>query len=61
MGLPRSGFEEEDGGALSQRRSGFCEGCDRGHGVQAQIAAFSMAVYFQDLNVDERVALTMGV
>ena len=36
----------------------FVEGVTKGTVSEAQIAAFSMAVFFQDLSVDERVALT---
>ena len=39
----------------------FVEGVTKGTVSEAQIAAFSMAVFFQDLSVDERVALTLAV
>ena len=34
---------------------------DFGEVTEAQIAAMSMAIYFQDLSVDERVSLTLAV
>ena len=37
------------------------EGVTTGAVSEAQIAAFAMAVYFQDLTVQERVELTLAV
>ena len=63
VGLPQEWIRKKrDGGVLSHEEiQAFVKGVTAGTVSEAQIAAFSMAVYFQDLNVDERVALTMGV
>ncbi|MGB1480495.1 MAG: thymidine phosphorylase [Flavobacteriales bacterium] len=62
-GLPQEWIRKKrDGRALtpSELRA-FVEGVTSGEVTEAQIAAFSMAVYFQDVNVEERVALTLAV
>lgn len=63
VGLPQEWIRKKrDGETLSQQElSAFVQGVTSGAVTEAQIAAFSMAVYFQDLNVDERVALTLAV
>ena len=54
--------EKRDGQRLSlEEITAFVEGVTSGAVTEAQIAAFSMAVFFQDLDVDERVALTLAV
>ena len=44
-----------------QGASCVCERVTSGAVSEAQIAAFAMAVYFQDLSVQERVELTLAV
>ena len=63
VGLPQEWIRKKrDGFALSrQELTAFVEGVTSGAVTEAQIAAFSMAVYFQDVNVEERVALTLAV
>lgn len=63
VGLPQEWIRKKrDGLTLSHEElSAFVQGVTSGAVTEAQIAAFSMAVYFQDLNVDERVALTLAV
>ena len=63
VGLPQEWIRKKrDGGSLSQAElNAFVQGVASGTVSEAQIAAFSMAVYFQDLNVEERVALTLAV
>ena len=62
VGLPQEWIRKKrDGGVLSHEEiQAFVKGVTAGTVSEAQIAAFSMAVYFQDLNVDECVALTMA-
>ena len=51
--------KKRDGGKLSSdeiRR--FIDGFSRGTVSDAQSAAFAMAVYFRDMDIEERVALT---
>ena len=63
VGLPQEWIRKKrDGQALSMEEiKAFVQGVTSGDVSEAQIAAFSMAVFFQDLNVDERVALTLAV
>lgn len=63
VGLPQEWIQKKrDGGTLSlDEIRAFVEGVTSGSVSEAQIAAFSMAVYFQDLNVDERVGMTLAV
>lgn len=63
VGLPQEWIRKKrDGFELSQEElRAFVQGVTHGTVSEAQIAAFSMAVYFQDLNVEERVALTLAV
>lgn len=62
-GLPQEWIRRKrDGHALtSEELTAFVQGVTSGAVSEAQIAAFSMAVFFRDLSVDERVALTMAV
>jgi thymidine phosphorylase len=63
VGLPQEWIRKKrDGLELtpSELRA-FVKGVTSGEVTEAQIAAFSMAVYFQDVNVEERVALTLAV
>ena len=54
--------KKRDGASLSHDElAAFVAGVTSGDVSEAQIAAFSMAVFFQDLTVDERVALTLAV
>ena len=53
---------KRDGHELtSEELHAFVEGVTSGAVSEAQIAAFAMAVYFQDLSVQERVELTLAV
>ena len=63
VGLPQEWIRRKrDGQVLSMEEiEAFVQGVTSGDVSEAQIAAFSMAVFFQDLNVDERVALTLAV
>ena len=63
VGLPQEWIRKKrDGQVLSKEEiQAFVQGVTSGAVSEAQIAAFSMAVFFQDLNVDERVALTLAV
>ena len=63
VGLPQEWIQKKrDGGTLSlDEIRAFVEGVTTGSVSEAQIAAFSMAVYFQDLTVDERVGMTLAV
>lgn len=63
VGLPQEWIRKKrDGAVLSAAEiHAFVQGVTTGAVSEAQIAAFSMAVFFQDLNVDERVALTLAV
>ena len=63
VGLPQEWIRKKrDGQVLSKGEiEAFVQGVTSGTVSEAQIAAFSMAVFFQDLNVDERVALTLAV
>ena len=63
LGLPQEWIRKKrDGHVLSaEELKAFVSGVTSGDVSAAQIAAFSMAVFFQDLNVDERVALTLAV
>ena len=62
-GLPQEWIRKKrDGGTLTPEEiASFVRGVVTGEVSKAQIAAFSMAVYFQDLSVEERVGLTMAV
>jgi len=54
--------KKRDGGVLTAdevRR--FVDGLTRGNVSSAQAAAFAMAVYFQDMSISERVALTTAM
>lgn len=54
--------KKRDGGALSDAEIGFIvRGITDGSVSEGQIAAFAMAVFFQDMNMDERVALTRAM
>ncbi|MCH6256256.1 thymidine phosphorylase [Puniceicoccaceae bacterium K14] len=54
--------KKRDGIALSQAElSWFAQGVGTGTIGEGQIAAFAMAVYFQGLSTDERVALTAAM
>lgn len=53
---------KRDGLALSQAEiSQFVKGITDGSVSEGQIAAFAMAVYFQDMTMEERVALTCAM
>ena len=53
---------KRDGHALSSSEiTQFVSGFSRGTVSQAQAAAFAMAVYFQDMSMPERVALTLAM
>ena len=62
-GLPQEWIQKKrDGRELSSSEiHAFVEGVTSGEVSEAQIAAFAMAVYFQDLSVQERVELTLAV
>ncbi len=54
--------KKRDGLVLSnQEIVHFVEGITSGAVTEGQIAAFAMAVYFQDMSMDERVALTCAM
>ncbi len=63
VGLPQEWIRRKrDGHELSSAElHAFVEGVNSGAVSEAQIAAFAMAVYFQDLSVKERVDLTLAV
>ena len=63
VGLPQEWIRRKrDGHELtSAELHAFVEGVTSGAVSEAQIAAFAMAVYFQDLSVQERVELTLAV
>ena len=63
VGLPQEWIQKKrDGGILSlDEIRAFVEGVTSCSVSEAQIAAFSMAVYFQDLTVGERVGMTLAV
>ena len=63
VGLPQEWIRRKrDGHELSSAElHAFVEGVTSGAVSEAQIAAFAMAVYFQDLSVKERVDLTLAV
>ena len=63
VGLPQEWIaRKRDGLELSREElSAFVRGVTSGDVTEAQIAAFSMAVFFQDLSVEERVSLTLAV
>ncbi len=54
--------KKRDGGVLSaQEIAFFVGGITDGSVSEGQIAALAMAVYFNDMNLDERVAFTLGM
>ncbi len=54
--------KKRDGGALSADEIRFfVRGIGDGGVSEGQIAAFAMAVYFKDMNMDERVAFTLAM
>jgi len=54
--------KKRDGGVLSADEiARFIKGIISGGVSEAQVAAFAMAVYFKQMNVDERVALTLAM
>ncbi len=54
--------KKRDGGKLNAEEiRRFVDGFNRGSVTHAQVAAFAMAVYFQDMDDDERVALTVAM
>jgi thymidine phosphorylase len=53
--------KKRDGQALSKEDIvGFVRGIAEGSVTEGQVAAFAMAVYFNDMSVDERVAFTLA-
>jgi len=53
---------KRDGQALSADEIAFMvEGLTDGRVTEGQVAAFAMAVFFQDMSMDERVALTLAM
>jgi thymidine phosphorylase len=53
---------KRDGGSLAPSEiSAFVNGIVDGSVTEGQAAAFAMAVYFQDMNLDERVGLTTAM
>jgi len=53
--------KKRDGHALSKEDIvGFVRGIADGSVTEGQVAAFAMAVYFNDMSVDERVAFTLA-
>ncbi|SFV36616.1 thymidine phosphorylase [Devosia crocina] len=55
-------LKKRDGAALSKDEiARFVAGFAQGTVSEAQAAAFAMAVYFQDMSMDERVALTLAM
>ena len=63
VGLPQEWIRRKRDGLelTSEELHAFVEGVTMGAVSEAQIAAFAMAVYFQDLTVQERVELTLAV
>jgi thymidine phosphorylase len=63
VGLPQEWIRKKRDGMVLTREEiqAFVQGVTSGAVTEAQIAAFSMAVYFRDVNVEERVALTLAV
>ncbi|WP_289035348.1 thymidine phosphorylase [uncultured Roseibium sp.] len=54
--------KKRDGGELSPEEiSFFVQGLADGSVTEGQVAALAMAVFFQKMSVDERVALTLGM
>ena len=54
--------KKRDGGALSAEEiQFFVRGITDASVTEGQIAAFAMAVYFKDMNMDERVAFTLAM
>ncbi len=54
--------KKRDGGALSKDEIAFLiEGLTDGSVSEGQVAAFAMAVFFQGMDMDERVALTLAM
>ncbi|QCK85150.1 thymidine phosphorylase [Phreatobacter aquaticus] len=54
--------EKRDGGTLSADAiGGFVAGIADGTVTEAQVAAFAMAVFFQGMTMDERIALTRAM
>jgi thymidine phosphorylase len=54
--------KKRDGGALSAEEiQFFVRGIPDGSTTEGQIAAFAMAVYFNDMTMDERVAFTLAM
>ncbi len=54
--------KKRDGGVLSAEEIGFfVRGIPDGSVTEGQIAAFAMAVYFNDMTMDERVAFTLAM
>ena len=54
--------KKRDGGALSATEiEFFVRGITSGATTEGQIAAFAMAVYFNDMSMDERVAFTLAM
>ena len=54
--------KKRDGGALSAEEiQFFVRGITDGSVSEGQIAALAMAVYFNDMNMDERVAFTLAM
>ncbi len=54
--------KKRDGGILSTEEiQFFVRGVTDGSATEGQIAAFAMAVYFKDMNMDERVAFTLAM
>ncbi len=54
--------KKRDGGVLNAEEIAFfVKGIADGSISEGQVAAFAMAVYFQDMNMDERVALALGM
>ena len=54
--------KKRDGGVLSAEEiQFFVRGIPDGSVTEGQIAAFAMAVYFNDMTMDERVAFTLAM
>src|SRR6478672_3058869 len=54
--------KKRDGGVLSAEEiQFFVRGIPNGEVTEGQIAAFAMAVYFNDMSMDERVAFTLAM
>ena len=54
--------KKRDGGILSAEEIGFfVRGIPDGSTTEGQIAALAMAVYFNDMTMDERVAFTLAM